>query len=567
MRTIIMLTLAAALISGSASAQDAASGLAGDWAGTLHTGAAELRLVVHFTRAADGWAGAMDSIDQGANGIAITDITLAGPKLKFSAPSIGGSYEGTLQPGGNAVKGSWTQGQPFSLDLTRGPATAKASSKAAKPTDIDGDWGGTIAAALRVIFHVVNTEDGLTATMDSLDQGMKGMPATAVSRAANVFTAEWKSIGGKFEGTLDVSLKTMDGQWSQGGTTMPLVLKRGVTPDKAEQRRPQNPVKPYPYREEEVTFQNKAAGITLAGTITIPPGKGPFPAVFLITGSGPQDRDEALLGHRPFLVLADYLTRKGIAVLRADDRGIGKSGGIFAKATTVDFADDAEAAVGYLQTRSEVDKAHIGLIGHSEGGVIAPMVAVRNPGVGFIILMAGTGVTGEQVLVAQVRALAVASGTSPAEAEKQAEMQSQILEVVKRTQDASQLRDQLKTLLAGTPQAANVDVFIKTLDSAWFRYFMTYDPAKALRKVKCPVLAINGEKDAQVPPKQNLPAIRKALEAGGNQDFEVVELPGLNHLFQTAKTGGFAEYAQIEETIAPTALEKMSTWILAHARP
>jgi hypothetical protein len=339
-------------------------------------------------------------------------------------------------------------------------------------------------------------------------------------------------------------------------------LKRVKDTSELERRRPQNPKQPYPYREEEVQFENKAAGISLAATFTIPQGRGPFPAVFLITGSGPQDRDEAILGHRPFLVLADYLTRKGIAVLRADDRGFGKSSGNFATATTADFATDAEAAVAYLKTRSEVNPRQIGLVGHSEGGIIAPMVAARNPDVAFIVMMAGSGVPGDEILVSQTLLLTEVSGKSHEEAEKNAADEREILALVKQEKDSAILEKEVREKLAGKIPEAQLGIQLKAVSSPWFRYFIDYDPAVALRKVTCPVLAINGEKDLQIPPKQNLPVIRRALEAGGNKNFEVDELPGLNHLFQTAKTGAIGEYAEIEETISPAALEKIASWIL-----
>jgi pimeloyl-ACP methyl ester carboxylesterase len=284
--------------------------------------------------------------------------------------------------------------------------------------------------------------------------------------------------------------------------------------------------------------------------------------VVLITGSGPQDRDESLLGHKPFLVLSDYLTRHGIVVLRADDRGTAKSTGNFATATTADFATDTEAGIAYLKTRPEVNPRKIGLIGHSEGGIIAPMIAARNPDVAFIVMMAGSGVPGDDILVAQVQAIAESSGKSHEDAMKAATRQRELLTLVETEKDETVLEAKMKEKLTGEVPDAQIGAAIKTLTSPWFRYFMTYDPAIALRKVTCPVLAINGEKDTQVPPAQNLPAIRKALEQGGNKHFEVDELPGLNHLFQTAKTGSPSEYASIEETISPVALDKMSTWIL-----
>ncbi len=268
-----------------------------------------------------------------------------------------------------------------------------------------------------------------------------------------------------------------------------------------------------------------------------------------------------MFGHKPFLVLADYLTRKGIVVLRVDDRGVGKSTGNLADATTADLATDAEAGVEYLKTRADVDPHKIGLIGHSEGGLIAPMVAERNPDVAFIVMMAGPGVPGDQILPEQVRLISEAAGVSHETAEKRAATELEIVTLVKQEKDNAVLGKELREKLAGQPEA-QIDVVVTTFTSPWFRYFITYDPAPALRKVKCPVLAINGEKDLQVSPKQNLPTIRKALDEGGNQHAEVDELSGLNHLFQTAKTGAPAEYGEIEETMSPVAMEKIATWIL-----
>jgi fermentation-respiration switch protein FrsA (DUF1100 family) len=420
----------------------------------------------------------------------------------------------------------------------------------------------TGAVKLRVVFHIVNTEDGLTATLDSPDQGAKGIPTTSVTRNGANLAIEAKSIGGSFAGTISPDLSSIDGKWTQGGGTLPLLLKKVKDQSELERKRPQNPVKPYPYREEEVSFNNKVENVILAATLTIPPGKGPFPAVELITGSGPQDRDESLMGHKPFLVLSDYLTRHGIEVLRADDRGTGKSSGVFADATTADFATDTEAGIAFLKTRPEVDPHRIGLIGHSEGAVIAPMVAARSKDVAFIVMMAGTGVPGDQVLVAQGEAITVASGGDPAKAAADAAKEKEMLRLVETEKDQAALEKELREKMAGQVPEAQVGMQIKQLTSPWMRYFLTYDPATALRKVTCPVLALNGSLDKQVLPSQNLPAIRKALEQAGNKHFEIDELPGLNHLFQTAKTGAISEYAEIEETMSPVALDKISTWIL-----
>ncbi len=539
----------------------------GDWQGTLKPSGAELRLVLHISKADGGELEAtLDSVDQGANGIPVSVITVKDSQLKFSVDAVGGAYEGKVNAAVTQIEGTWTQqGQPLPLVFERAASKAKTPPKPAKPSDIDGAWMGTLDAGamkLRIVFHITNTQDGLTATMDSPDQNAKGLPVTSVTRGGASLKLELKQMAGEFDGKIAQDLTTMEGTWTQRGNSLPLVLKRVKDAAELERRRPQNPVKPYPYREEEVSYANPVASITLAATLTIPPGKGPFPAVLLITGSGPQDRDEALMGHRPFLVLADYLTRHGLAVLRADDRGVGKSGGKFATGTTADFATDAEAGVAYLKARPEVDPHKIGLIGHSEGGIIAPMVAARNPDVAFIVMLAGSGVPGDQILVAQSRLISEAAGQNPAEADKSADEEREVLALVKNEKNSAALETDLRKRLAGKGTDAQVDAQIKALTSPWFRYFLAYDPAGALRKVQCPVLALNGEKDLQVPPTLNLPAIHHALEEGGNKHYETDELPGLNHLFQTARTGAPSEYAEIEETMSPVALEKIGGWIL-----
>ena len=547
-----------------AQAQD----IAGDWQGTLNAGGAELRLVLHLTKAADGSLNAvLDSIDQpGANGIPVKSATLKDSKLNLDVDLIKGTYEAKVAADTKTISGRWTQNEEsFPLEFKRGAPPVKIEHKPAKPSDIDGAWMGTLdtgGAKLRVVFHIVNTEDGLTATLDSPDQGAKGIPTTSVTRDGGSLKIEVKSIGGAFEGKIAADLSTIDGTFTQLGSAHPLVLKRVKDQAELELKRPQNPVKPYPYRDEDVSYDNKVQNVTLAATLTIPHGKSPFPAVVLITGSGPQDRDESLMGHKPFLVLSDYLTRHGIAVLRADDRGTAKSTGTFAGSTTADFATDTEAGIAYLKTRPEVDPHKIGLVGHSEGGDIAPMIAARNKDVAFIVMMAGTGVPGDQILVAQGESIEVASGKDPQVAAKNAVKERELLTLVETEKDDAALGKKLREKLAGEVPEAQIGAQIKQITSPWFRYFLTYDPAIALRRVTCPVLVLNGEKDKQVLPSQNLPPIRKALEEAGNKHVEIDELPGLNHLFQTAKTGAISEYSEIEETISPLVLEKLSTWIL-----
>lgn len=556
--------LVAALLAGAATA--AAQDVNGDWQGTLHVGAAELRLVLHIAKGADGSLEAkLDSVDQGVNGIPVQSVTLQDSVLKLDIAAVHGTFEGTVNKDATEISGTWTQGQSLPLTFRRAVATAKNEQKPIAPSDIDGTWMGTLDTGvfkLRIVFHILSTADGLTATMDSPDQGMSGLPTSAVTREDSHLKIEAKAIGGAFEGTISKDLSTVDGTWTQMGASRPLVLQRVKDQADLERPRPQNPVKPYPYREEEVSYPGKQEGVTLAATLTIPSGKGPFPAVLLICGSGPHDRDESLMGHKPFLVLSDYLTRHGIVVLRADKRGVGKSTGDYKTATTADFATDAEAGVAYLQTRPEVNARNIGLIGHSEGGVIAPMAAAQDSKIAFIVLMAGSGVPGEDILLEQGALIQQAMGKSPEEVAKNAATQREVFALLKTDKDEATLDKKLREVMTGVVPDAQIEAQIEQITSPWFRFFLTYDPATALRRVKCPVLALNGQKDLQVPPGQNLPAIRAALAEGGNTHFEADELPGLNHLFQTAQTGAPSEYAMIQETMSPVVLAKITDWVL-----
>ena len=425
--------------------------------------------------------------------------------------------------------------------------------------DITGNWIGTLQAgptSLRIVVHIAKGPDGtLKAVMDSLDQNADGIPISSIEQTGNKLTFASAVFRGAYVGTVNADRTAIHGTFTQS-VALPLNFKRASAADLGRPQRPQNPKKPYPYREEDLTYENRAAGIKLGATLTLPNGTGRFPAVILITGSGQQDRDESLLGHKPFLVLADYLTRKGIAVLRSDDRGAGKSGGVFPTATNADFADDAGAAIAYLKTRREIDPTRIGLIGHSGGGIVASMVAVRRRDVAFIVSMAGPGVRGDKVIVTQVVASAEAEGVPHATAIEEGSRQRRVEDLIMQGNDDAALKEKLRPILG-----AKTDAVVPQFTTPWHREFLSYDPAPTLRKVSCPVLAMIGERDVQVLPKQNLPEIRKALQEGGNKHFEVVEMPGLNHLFQTARTGAVSEYGKIEETISPSALDKIGGWI------
>lgn len=442
--------------------------------------------------------------------------------------------------------------------------------------EIEGLWLGAIKAGpqeLRLLVRISGKPDGsLSGTLDSLDQGAKGLALDDLSFKEKQLRFELKVGKAAFEGKLKEGGAEIIGEWKQAGQSFPLTFKRT---DKApETARPQEPKKPYPYEAEEVAYENKQAGVKMAGTLTLPKGAGPFPAVLLITGSGAQDRDETLMGHKPFLVLADYLTRKGIAVLRVDDRGVGGSTGSLEKATSEDLAGDVLAGVDYLKGRKEINPKQIGLIGHSEGGLIAPMVAARSKDVAFIVMWAGTGLPGEEVMYQQGAAVLKATGADEKQLARQRAMQERFFAAVKQEKDEAALEKKLRAIVdeelgklseedkkKAEAQKPRLEAQLRLLRSPWMRFFLSYDPAPTLAKVRCPVLALVGEKDVQVVPRENLEAIEKALKAGGNKDYTVKELPGLNHLFQTAKTGAVAEYAKIEETIAPSALELIAEWI------
>lgn len=478
-------------------------------------------------------------------------------------------------------------GTPLGIAAAFTPATAQDPDPADSPGFV-GNWIGTLNAGgveLRLRFVITEGDDGLDATVFSIDQGNAEIPVETVTTSADSLSLFMPMFGASYAGKLSAEDGRITGTFTQGAS-FPLVLERapegemiGVAPIVRERvaavRRPQDPEEPYPYLAENVTFPNRDEGHTLAGTFTRPTTGGPFPAVVLISGSGPQDRDEALMGHRPFLVLADHLTRRGIAVLRYDDRGVGESTGDFASATTEDFATDALAGVAYLKSRDDVDPGAIGLAGHSEGGLVAPMAAVRSPDVGYIVLMAGTGVNGEEILYAQGALIARAAGVGEVAIAENRRRQSRIFEVLKSEPDAERAAEAIEAILReGTANAspmsaadaATMDQWIagqiQQVNNPWFRFFLTFEPAEVIEKVTVPVLAINGEKDLQVPFEENLRAIEAALQRGGNNRYEIHALPDLNHLFQHAETGAPGEYQTIEETWSPEAMELIADWIL-----
>jgi hypothetical protein len=444
---------------------------------------------------------------------------------------------------------------------------AGALAAAAGDAPFAGDWMGSLdinGKPLRIALHLKHDAGRWSGTFDSLDQGARGIAMDQVNVDGNTLVWKMAAAGIIYEGAFDPASSAINGTFTQGGAKFTLLFKRAAPP--APPLRPQEPKPPFPYVSEAVSYPNpQAEGVRLAGSLTKPKGPGKFPAVLLITGSGAQNRDEEIFGHKPFLVIADFLARHGIAVLRADDRGYAESTGNFATSTTADFATDVEAGVRFLLHRPDIDAKHIGLLGHSEGGAIAPMVAVRMPEVAFLILLAGPGVPGDEIIEAQSYHGALASG-APEEAAKQTrEIEHAVLQIVKTETDPAARQAKLTALAEGKPGLQQtLTQQSAALNSPWFRYFVNYDPRPTLAAVRVPVLALNGARDAQVDPAQNLPAIEAALRQGGNRDITIKLMPGLNHLFQPCKTGEVSEYASIEQTMSPAVLDLIADWIARH---
>jgi pimeloyl-ACP methyl ester carboxylesterase len=445
---------------------------------------------------------------------------------------------------------------------------------------VEGEWNAVLHVGpipLRLVLHLSRTPDGrLSGTLESIDQNTPAIPLSKVMLVGQVLTIDIKAMGAWYRGELAPDDSEVSGTLHQSGHDVPLTFRHGATPELA---RPQLPRKPYPYDEEEVIYNNPKADIRLAGTLTLPRSGGLHPAVLLITGSGPQDRDETIAGHKPFLVIADYLTRRGLAVLRVDDRGVGGSTGKFAGATTEDFAGDARAGIDFLKRRKEIEPTRIGLIGHSEGALIAPLLASRWDDIAFIVMLAGPGIPGEELLLEQQYLIHRAIGMPEDMAETSRRVERLILDVLIQEKDEAaakrRIHEGIRKLSAGLAPdqkkaedavIIEVEQQMKLLTRSRFLAFLTYDPRPVLEKVRIPVLAMGGELDLQVPPKQSLLAIGAALEVGRNPDYEIRQLPHLNHLFQTATTGSPMEYSKIEETVAPAALQLIGEWIRRHTQ-
>ena len=452
---------------------------------------------------------------------------------------------------------------------------AQENKQSLSPLNLLGDWEGKIKLpgnSLSIIIHFQQSEQNqLLATLDSPDQGIADIPVDTILLNDHYFTLKIEAIKAEFQGQLTAP-DIIEGTLIQGGMTMESHLNR-ITKI-ASRNRPQEPQPPFPYQSEDITFQNTRDNIRLAGTLTYPNDKGPFPTIILISGSGAQDRNEAIFGHKPFLLLADYLTRQGFAVLRYDDRGIGDSEGNIALSTSKDLANDVIAAIQFLQKQPEINTENIGLLGHSEGGIIAPMVALRSDSVKFMILMAAPGLSGEEISYYQSEAIGRAAGQDEAVLQLNQSYSRKMFAQVKQHKEIEKLKkeliqineqylQELEALLGTLPEGArkNQHIQIETLLLPWTQFYLSFDPAVTLQKIDIPVLALNGDKDIQVPAEKSLKAIQNALQSGENPPAMIKKIPGVNHLFQPCITCTLEEYAQIETTMAPEVLSIIGEWV------
>ena len=446
-------------------------------------------------------------------------------------------------------------------------------SNANSQENIIGEWNGVLSLGgqqLSLIFHFEKVGTTYSGSVDSPDQKAFGIKADKIVFEKDTIDFIVSKIGLRFKGFWADT--TISGEFTQGYFKTPLQLSRRKVEKKVVVK-PQEPQAPFPYLEEEIVFHHVNANFDMAGTLTLPEGEGVFPLILLLSGSGPQDRNEEILGHKPFLIIADYLTKKGFAVFRYDDRGTAKSGGEFEGATTPDFASDAASALAYLKTRKDIDTTKIALAGHSEGAMLAAMIAANAPRINSIIMLAGPGIPGDQLLVMQQELIATVNKVNPDEIKENSIINRSLFDLIKKAHDLEsatiQVEKKLKKISKKLSKSALeayggktefVAQNLRAYINPWMYYFLRYDPAVDLKKIKCNVLALNGNKDLQVPSKVNLAAIELNINNPGKIK-QVIEMPNLNHLFQNCLTGNITEYGEIQETISPEVLEKMNGFL------
>jgi len=485
---------------------------------------------------------------------------------------------------------AWAQKAPAAPPDTV-PTQRETAEALQAPADPAGAWEGSITVPtgpLNVRVELSQGEEGWTGTIDIPQQGAQGLALEPVAVEGDSVRFSIRGVPGDptFDGTLDGD--SISGRFTQGPAQLSFSLTRTDRPA-PELRRPQTPKPPFPYRSEEVEVPSgdpEDGGVTLAGTLTLPEGEGPFPGIVLLTGSGPQDRDETLFGHKPFLVIADYLTRHGVAVLRLDDRGVGGSTGSLATTSLEDLARDARAAVRFLASRTEVAGDRVGLLGHSEGGVVAPLAAIQettregDPAPAFLVLLAGPGIPGRELLQEQLGGLGRRQGVPESLGDVFDAMIAAGIDSMLEGTTEDALREHLTEMATAQTEelssgeqtiaknvAGGLATQLNALQARLLRDFLLHDPRPVLRKIRIPVLALNGARDLQVDPERNLTAIGEALEAAGNEEVTLRTLPDLNHLFQETTTGNTTEYGQLEQTIDPEVLDLIESWIVERFGP
>lgn len=554
-------------------AQQAKPSPKGDWTGDLVTPQLTYNLGVHIDETSPGkFKGTIGSHQTGRWGTELEQLSFADGNLTFRVPTTNATFTGTWDAAASAWTGNYkTPNGTFPLKLAAGKVPPLPTI-----AGLDGRWEGVLdiegVMKLRIVLRGFSDEHGTRVLMDSPDQAANNILTSKLARNGGHISFDVPSILGKYEGDLSTDGATMTGEWTQASRSMPLIMTRTSTNAALpEPKRPQTPKAPFPYKVEEVAYDNpKESSVRLACTLTTPEKAGRHPAAILITGSGAQDRDETIFGHKILGVLADHLTRKGITVLRCDDRGFGKSTGVFLNKTPADFSTDVEAGLAFLRARPDIDPKRIGLIGHSEGSITGPMAAIRNPDVAFIVMMGGVGVKGVD-LMAEQRMLIAASMGLPEEQKSMVRAANLgLLGAIANAPDDAAAKTTAANflLLAGAAQGMTQDMANQQAEqfaSPYMRNMLQYDPVPVLGQVKQPVLAVTGSKDLQVPSYQNLPAIKAVMK--DNPDVTTVELPNLNHMFQTAKTGAVAEYGEIEETFASVGLTTISDWIVKRMKP
>jgi pimeloyl-ACP methyl ester carboxylesterase len=547
----------------------------GEWYGVLDVQVTQLRLSMFFEVDEQGvLKGHGISLDQDRARMDFDSVTLKDKSVEFGSKRLMFQYRGELNAAGTEMVGTFTQGgRPFPLRLQKVDAT---------PTrELVELWSGQLVAGPQKFDFVIRIfEEGpdkiRVAALDSLSEGMNGL-TIKLTETGDEFDFDLKLTQARYEGTVANDRQRIEGEWIQAGQKFPLVFERRNLSDviSLKPRRPQTPVPPYPYRISELTIDVNAE-VTISGTLTLPEGPGPFPVVVLVSGSGAQDRDETIFEHKPFAIWADTLTRRGIGVFRYDERGVGKSTGDFSQATSEHFASDVSAILDHLKTHANIDGKKMGIIGHSEGGLIAPMVAVSRDDLFAIVLLAGPAVTGAEIVKNQSRVIAKVGG-APTELieQQQAELDRQFRSLAKpelenspkkneaKPSSLEKFMDNLGEQILGKKDEGAAAVF----EQPWFKFFLQYDPRQSLEKLQTPVLAVFGELDLQVTPEQNVLPMREALHISGNKDWLIVQIPGLNHLFQKCETGLPTEYAAIEKTLDDSVLKTVSNWLVKRMLP